>query len=107
MLRVIAAIIVVAATITAAVECAQTPAPRALPRWLWLIVIVVAPVLGPAAWFVVGRTLGRRAGSVVGAPDDDPRFLRKLSDDAWSRKQRERRGETPPDPSTPTDSNPA
>jgi len=105
-LRVIAAIIVLAVTITAAVECAQTPSPRALPRWLWLIVIVVAPIVGPAAWFLLGRTSGSRSSSVAGAPDDDPRFLRKLSDDAWSRRQRERRSHKPPDPGTPTDSNP-
>jgi len=33
----------------------------------------------------------RRSGPV--APDDDPRFLRKLDDDVWSKKMKRRRGE--------------
>lgn len=98
MLRVLPVLLVLALTITAIVECVQTPVPRLLPRWLWFVVVVVVPVLGPLAWFALGRlprprgtgpSGGTRRGPV--APDDDPSFLRQLEDDAWRRKARERR----------------
>lgn len=49
-------------------------------------------------WLLLGRPwpesggFFRKRGPV--APDDDPRFLRKLDDDVWSKKMRKRRGET-------------
>jgi hypothetical protein len=92
---------------------------RTLPKWLWIVVILVLPVLGALWWLVSGRApraayadpatgarpsmFGRRRGPV--APDDDPSFLRQLDDDAWSKKMRERRegrpsGDTPGDAPT-------
>ena len=69
---------------------------RLLPKWLWLVLIVVVPALGPAGWL----TLGRPHGVVDGrfrrrppAPDDDTAFLRGVSDDLWRRRMRERRGD--------------
>jgi hypothetical protein len=78
---------------------------RTLPKWLWIVVILVLPVLGALWWLVSGRAprtayadpagpprpslFGRRREPV--APDDDPRFLRQLDDEAWSKKMRERR----------------
>ena len=107
LLRVAAVLLVLAATISAFVECVQTPVPRLLPRWLWCVVIVVVPVLGPAAWFLAGRVRetggggGGRTPSRRGpvAPDDDPSFLRRLDDEAWTRKARERREGGDPAPS--------
>jgi hypothetical protein len=79
---------------------------RTLPKWLWLVVIVLVPLLGAVGWLLAGRParsqddpvaaasgargLGARRRQPV-APDDDPAFLRKLSDEEWSRKMRERR----------------
>lgn len=48
---------------------------RALPRWVWLLVIVLLPALGPLLWLTVGRARIAR----VAAPDDDPAFLAELS----------------------------
>ena len=96
MLKVALILVVIAATIAAVVECAQTPAPRTLPRWTWLLVIVVLPVIGPLAWFVAGRERRSSGSTRVAAPDDDPRFLRQLGDEDWSRRQRERRKRKPP-----------
>jgi hypothetical protein len=104
MIRVVAVLFVLAATISAFIECVQTPVPRLLPRWLWCVVIVVVPVLGPAAWFLTGRVprTSGGAGPAVrrgpSAPDDDPTFLRHLDDEAWQRKARERREGGPPEP---------
>jgi hypothetical protein len=52
---------------------------RALPKPVWVLVVLLAPVAGPVAWFVLGRPprTGRRAGGAAPAssrPDgDDPR----------------------------------
>jgi hypothetical protein len=100
----------------ALIDCILIPGSlaRSLPKWVWLVVIVLVPFFGAVAWLVAGRP--RRdpvaAGSPGGvarlvprrttgpvAPDDDPTFLRKLADDEWSRKMRDRREGTAPDPS--------
>jgi len=85
---------------------------RSLPKWLWLVLIVVIPFFGAVAWLVAGRptreqmpagsgTLGRvvprRPAPQDPAPDDDPAFLRKLADDEWTRKMRDRRRGATPD----------
>jgi Phospholipase_D-nuclease N-terminal len=54
---------------------------RGLPRWVWLFVIFLIPVIGPLLWLFVGRgraeVPGVRATRSF-APDDDPEFLKKL-----------------------------
>jgi hypothetical protein len=88
---------------------------RTLPKWLWLLLIVVVPGLGAVAWLIAGRPLRvasdgdrgrvgvRGRGGGASAPDDDPAFLRKLADDAWSQRMRERRegGATTIEPQSP------
>ncbi|WFE27196.1 PLD nuclease N-terminal domain-containing protein [Solwaraspora sp. WMMD791] len=72
---------------------------RALPRALWVPVIIVVPLLGPAAWFLSRRPVFGSGAPLGGpgrpgpttprnrplAPDDDPEFLRAL--DAEQSKQ--------------------
>lgn len=65
---------------------------RNLPRYLWVLLIVLVPLVGAGAWFVAGRPVpegGSRPGWPVGgfperprprAPDDDPDFLRSLDE---------------------------
>jgi hypothetical protein len=65
--------------IAAIVSCALTPEPRvrAIPKPLWLLVILLFPLVGAVLWFGFGRDrtapVARRT-----APDDDPEFLRSL-----------------------------
>ena len=88
------------------IDCVQSPGTvvRILPKWLWLVVIVLIPLLGALGWLLGGRPartqvdVGAATGSVFGrgrrapvAPDDAPAFLRQLSDEEWQRKMRERR----------------
>jgi hypothetical protein len=97
----------VVVTLYALIDCVLIPGAltRALPKWVWLVVIVLIPFLGALAWLLAGRpvrdpsaapggpvarVLPRRSRGPV-APDDDPTFLRKLADDEWSRKMRDRR----------------
>lgn len=74
---------------------------RALPRLLWVVLILVFPLLGSLAYYFAGRPLrpapasgtsgwggvggGRHRGWAAGetrprpmAPDDDPEFLRRI-----------------------------
>lgn len=68
---------------------------RGLPRWAWILVILLLPLAGPALYLIGGRPEHSRpaAGGVwrqvtgsgetprprrAVAPDDDPEFLRKL-----------------------------
>jgi hypothetical protein len=63
---------------------------RNLPRWAWVVVILVFLEFGALAWALFGRPRGAqlaargsraqspRGGGPVG-PDDDPEFLRNLN----------------------------
>jgi hypothetical protein len=93
---------------------------RLLPKWLWLIVILVVPLLGAFAWLYAGRpsressagsgSVDVRRGPI--APDDDPTFLRTLDDASWSQRMRQRRESDAPSqpaprpPAPPTSSAP-
>lgn len=102
MLRVVAAILAVAIYIYCIIDVIRTPGSemRTLPKWVWLVLVVLVPLIGSALWLVLGRVwrspgsrFGRRRGPL--APDDDPTFLKKLDDDVWSKKMQRRRGERP------------
>jgi len=84
-MRAVLFLAVAALTVFAAADCAQsTPAQRAgVPRWLWLVLIVLVPLLGPAVWLLVSRSASDGRGAPrgpqgPGAPDDDPEFLHRL-----------------------------
>lgn len=82
MLRALPAIITVALLIFCLIDCAQTPPERVrtLPKWGWLVIIVIFPFAGSIAWLIAGRASAEpepvRGGPI--APDDDPEFLRRL-----------------------------
>ena len=69
---------------------------RTLPKPLWFVV-VLAPVLGPAVWFLFGRpprgTSRKNPGRPAAgrrAPDDDEYFLRDLRRRADEQRRRAR-----------------
>mgnify|MGYP006288011951 CR=1 FL=1 len=80
--RVALTVFVLGLSIFAFIDCLQTPTPRILSKPLWLVIIVIAPVLGPLLWLLLGRThpggWGRWDEQPLG-PDDDPSFLRDLN----------------------------
>jgi Phospholipase_D-nuclease N-terminal len=51
------ALAVVLVTVFSVIDCALTERyrVRALPRVLWLVIIVVVPVAGPFLWWTAGR----------------------------------------------------
>lgn len=76
-------LIVVILTVYTLVDCAlfDRARIRGLPRWVWIFVLILVPVIGPLLWLFVGR--GRQGDTGVRvprsmAPDDDPEFLLRL-----------------------------
>ncbi len=69
---------------------------RAMPRALWIVVILLIPLIGPAAYFLFGRPVPppreggpvRRTPPRPSSPDDDPDFLRSM-DTEQTRRERE------------------
>ena len=68
---------------------------RLLPKWVWIALCLVVPILGGILYLTLGRPVSGMAGGGAGrssgsfgygartttiAPDDDPDFLRKLRD---------------------------
>jgi len=90
------------------VDVAQAPAPqiRNLPKVGWLIVVLLFPVLGTVAWFVLGRPEGsqplaageravpqfpeydRRGRNAAADPEKDAEFLKQVR--ARAEEQRKR-----------------
>lgn len=74
---------------------------RGLPRWAWLLLILLVPTAGPIAYFALGRPLPvKKSGSAwplsgypepprPRAPDDDPEFLRSLDQPTISKEDEE------------------
>ena len=65
-------------------DCARTEQEmvRNLPKWAWLIIIIIFGSLGAIAWLLVGRpktvVVARRRPNKMIPPDDNPEFLKKL-----------------------------
>jgi hypothetical protein len=94
MLKVLLYALPIILAIYALVDLVQTPDEdvQGLPKLLWVVLIVLVWVIGPAAWLLAGKRgrsflpplTPRAAGGPGGppsrplAPDDDPDFLRGL-----------------------------
>ncbi|WP_298712679.1 PLDc N-terminal domain-containing protein [Micrococcus sp. 2A] len=91
-----AAIVLVGLTLYALFEALLTPAHqvRSMPKWAWVAVVVLVPLVGPLLWLFLGRArpagaTGRPAARPA-SPDDDEDFLRTLR---TQRRQAERERE--------------
>jgi hypothetical protein len=79
-------------TIYCLVDAVQTPTDqvRNLPKWAWIVLILIFPLAGGATWLLAGRPGRDAAGGPPqrgGAPapppmgpDDDPEFLRQIQE---------------------------
>lgn len=81
--RVIPIIVLIALTVYCTIEVAQARSweVRRMPKWLWAVLVIGLPGVGPVAWLFFGRPLGpRRNGTLPPPPppDDNPDFLRGL-----------------------------
>ncbi|MDO5286890.1 MAG: PLD nuclease N-terminal domain-containing protein [Actinomycetia bacterium] len=93
MLRFLPAIIAAVLLVYCFLDCSATrdDEVRTLPRWAWLAVIVILPVLGPFLWLAFGRPArGQGTRPAVppppAAPDDDPAFLARLRQEEEDRR---------------------
>ena len=82
--RLLLLLAVVTFSVWALIDVAQTPdlRVRLLAKPIWSL-LVLAPVLGPTAWFLLGRNPEPSRTPLQPrpvAPDDDPDFLRRLRD---------------------------
>lgn len=93
--------------ILALIGCLSAERVRAMPRFLWVLVVVLIPLAGPIAYFLWGRPIdrGRRPSARPSSPDDDPDFLRSMDTEQSRRDrellahwERELRAEEPPPP---------
>ncbi|WIY83110.1 PLD nuclease N-terminal domain-containing protein [Propionimicrobium sp. PCR01-08-3] len=83
MARIVPIIVLIALTIYCTIEVAQARAweVRRAPKWLWAVVVICLPGVGPLAWLFFGRPLppGRRPPpGEMRPPDEDEDFLRGL-----------------------------
>lgn len=83
-MRVVIILLSIAIQLYGLIDCAQREDSdvRRLPRWGWLIIIVLIPTFGAVAYLIAGRPKrpgngGKKPKRSV-APDDDPDFLRGL-----------------------------
>jgi len=57
---------------------------RLLPKWLWVVLCLIVPIIGGLLYITIGRPVAKpgftASGSRVVAPEDDPDFLRNLRD---------------------------
>lgn len=98
------AALIVGLTLYTLLDAVRTPAheARTLPKWLWVLVTLLFPVVGPLMWLILGRPkaqpaasgprpgFGQRRGTPapsVSSPDDDEEYLRWLK----AKAERERR----------------
>lgn len=95
---VVGVVLLVAITLYSVFDCAARPRDQiaALPKWAWILVILLLPLIGAGLWFLIGRrradgSLGVRRTTAPSAPDDDLDFLRRIADDVEQKQRRERR----------------
>ena len=81
MLRVLPILLSLGLTIYALLNCAQSDQEkiRNLPKWAWLVLIIVFQLVGSIAWLIAGkpRQLRTRRPRIL-PPDDNPDFLGSL-----------------------------
>ena len=98
------AALIVGLTLYTLLDAVRTPAheARTLPKWLWVLVTLLFPIVGPLMWLILGRPkaqpavgaprrgFGQRRNTPapsVSSPDDDEEYLRWLK----AKAERERR----------------
>ena len=75
---------------------------RNLPKWAWIVICLFVPIVGGLLYLVLGRPSGgpknRFGRTKIVAPDDDPSFLRDLSEKLDKQKPESEEPEPKTDP---------
>ena len=110
MLIISGAALIVGLTLYTFLDAVRTPAheARTLPKWLWILVTLFFPMVGPIMWLILGRPKAQPAAGAprpsfsqrrntpvppVSSPDDDEEYLRWLKAKA-ERERRSRQAES-------------
>ncbi|MGY1437307.1 PLD nuclease N-terminal domain-containing protein [Streptomyces reniochalinae] len=114
MIRLLPVLVILALWIYAFIDCLNTPENevRKLPKVVWVILILLfgQVLLGPIAWFLVGRPRRNTPYGAVRAderrwvaPDDNPEFLKSLEGGRPPEDEDEagRGGDSAPEPRHP------
>lgn len=99
MIRLLPVAIELALVVFCLIDCVQSDEHRIrnLPKWGWIVLVILIPIVGSILWLFAGRPTRASAGGGVAwpsrtagfpeserpvrrpkAPDDDPEFLRSL-----------------------------
>ncbi|MFC9734713.1 PLD nuclease N-terminal domain-containing protein [Streptomyces roseolus] len=111
MLRALMYILPLALTIYAFIDCLNTPEDEVkhLPKVAWVIIILLFWIVGPIVWIFAGKARRITAGGGRGgrggrggwvAPDDNPEFLKSLSDDRSAGRPAEKPADASPEKSS-------
>jgi len=87
--RILPTVLLLAFTVWCLVSIVQAPdgAVRNLPRWAWVVLVLLFPLVGGTAYVIAGRPLATADGhgtpglqrrSAPRGPDDDEDFLKGL-----------------------------
>lgn len=93
MLRLLPFILYVALVVYCLTDVLQRPedSPYSLPKWAWVLIILIVPYVGAGAWLVLkfsNGTSGPTKPEPRGmGPDDDPDYLMWLREQERRRKQ--------------------
>ncbi|MFI5621522.1 PLD nuclease N-terminal domain-containing protein [Streptomyces sp. NPDC051567] len=88
MLRYLPFLLIIALTIYTFIDCLNTPEEEVkhLPKVVWVLIILLFSIVGPAVWLFAGKKRAATAGGRARrtqwvAPDDNPEFLRSLREE--------------------------
>ncbi|MEU9333281.1 PLD nuclease N-terminal domain-containing protein [Streptomyces sp. NPDC048290] len=100
MLRLLMFLVPLALSIYAFIDCISTKDEdiRHMPKPLWAILVLLFPLVGSLSWLIAGKKRSPAADGWSGvrpgsgrarfvAPDDNPEFLKSLSDDSRTRAE--------------------
>lgn len=98
MWRVILALVLTAVMVFSIVDIATIDRSRVrhLPKFVWMVLVVVTSVLGSMLWFAIGRERKGLGGQSAGrrpkplGPEDDPNFIDDIEQRRRNREQEER-----------------
>lgn len=98
MWRVILALVVTAVMVFSIVDISTIDRSRVrhLPKFVWIVLVIITSVLGSILWFAIGRERPGQTGTARGrrraplGPEDDPRFIDTIEQRRLKREQEER-----------------
>jgi len=100
MWRVILALVLTAVMVFSIVDIATIDRSRVrhLPKFVWIVLVVITSILGSILWFAIGRERKGQAGSYAApgraprprGPEDDPGFIDNIEQRRRNREQEER-----------------